>query len=105
MRPQENGHRCDVRSLKLTDAEGRGIIIEALSDAFGFNAGYYTPEKLDSAKHLFELEKDDYITVCLDAAERGVGGDMPGCAYLHKPYKVKSGKVYSFEFRISKAEK
>lgn len=102
MRPQENGHRCDVRSLRFTNGEGRGIVIEALSDAFGFNAGYYTPEKLDKAKHLFELEKDDYITVCLDAAERGVGGDMPGCAYLHKPYKVKSGKVYSFEFRISR---
>ena len=54
------------------------------------------------AKHLFELEKDNCITLCLDAAQRGVGGDMPGCAYLHKPYKLKSGKTYSFEFRISK---
>lgn len=102
MRPQENGHRTDTRSLEITDAAGSGIVIDAMDIPFGFNLGYYTPEKLDRAKHLFELEKDNCITLCLDAAERGVGGDMPGCAYLHKPYKLRSGKTYSFEFRISK---
>lgn len=102
MRPQENGHRCDVRSLSFRRNDGSGILIEAMDNPFGFNAGYYNPEKIDRAKHLFELDKDNYITVCLDAAERGVGGDMPGCAYLHAPYKVKSGKSYAFEFRISR---
>lgn len=102
MRPQENGHRTDVRSLEITDSSGSGIVIDSMDIPFGFNLGYYTPEKLDKATHLFELEKDNCITLCLDAAQRGVGGDMPGCAYLHKPYKLKSGKSYSFEFRISK---
>lgn len=102
MRPQENGHRTDVRSLCVTDDSGFGIVIDAIDIPFGFNLGYYNPEKLDKAKHLFELEKDNCITLCLDAAMRGVGGDMPGCAYLHKPYKLKGGRKYSFEFRISK---
>ncbi len=102
MRPQENGHRSDTRSLEITDASGSGIKIDAMDIPFGFNLGYYNPEKLDSAKHLFELEKDNCITLSLDAAERGVGGDMPGCAYLHKPYKVNSFKEYGFTFRISK---
>lgn len=102
MRPQENGHRCDVRSLTLTDGAGRGIRVDALDVPFGFNAGYYTPEKLDEATHLHSLEKDSFITLSLDAAERGVGGDMPGCAYLHAPYKLKGNKAYTFEFRISR---
>ena len=102
MRPQENGHRTDVRKLVLTDNEGSGIKIEAMDVTFGFNYGYYSPEKIDNAKHLYELEKDDYLTLCLDGAERGVGGDMPGCAYLHKPYKLKDGKRYTFSFRISR---
>lgn len=102
MRPQENGHRTDTRSLEITDASGSGIRIDAMDIPFGFNLGYYNPEKLDNAKHLFELEKDSCITLSLDAAERGVGGDMPGCAYLHKPYKVNSFKEYAFTFRISK---
>jgi len=102
MRPQENGHRTDVRSLSVSDGKGFGIKIDAMDIPFGFNLGYYTPEKLDKAKHLYELEKDNFITLCLDAAMRGVGGDMPGCAHLHKEYRLNSHKKISFRFRISK---
>ena len=105
MRPQENGHRCDVRYLKALDENGEGIVIDALDIPFGFNAMWYTPEALDKAKHLYELAKDNRITLSLDAAMRGVGGDMPGCAYLHDPYKLKAGSSCSFEFRISRAGK
>ncbi len=101
MRPQENGHRTDVRSLQVTDNSGFGIVIDSMDIPFGFNLSYYTPEKLDKATHLYELEKDNCITLSIDGAERGVGGDMPGCAWLHDPYKLKSGKKHSFEFRIS----
>lgn len=102
MRPQENGHRTDVRSLAVNDKTGFGIKIDAMDIPFGFNLGYYTPEKLDKAKHLFELKKDGFITLCLDAAMRGVGGDMPGCAHLHKEYRLNSHKKIEFRFRISK---
>ncbi len=102
MRPQENGHRTDVRTLSITDNSGSGLKIDAMDIPFGFNYSMYNPEKLDKAKHLFELEKDDYLTLCLDGAMRGVGGDMPGCATLHKPYKLKGFKDYTFKFRISK---
>ena len=102
MRPQENGHRTDVRSLAVNDKTGFGIRIDAMDIPFGFNLGYYTPEKLDKAKHLFELKKDGFITLCLDAAMRGVGGDMPGCAHLHKEYRLNSHKKIEFRFRISK---
>ena len=102
MRPQENGHRTDVRNLTITDDDGNGIRIDAMDIPFGFNLGKYTPEKLDKTKHLFELKEDDFLTLCIDGAQRGVGGDMPGAAYLHKPYKLQSFKEYSFSFRISK---
>ncbi len=102
MRPQENGHRTDVRSLTIKDASGFGIKIDAMDIPFGFNLGYYNPEKLDKAKHLHELVKDNHITLCIDGAMRGVGGDMPGCAHLHKEYRLNSHKKIEFEFRISK---
>lgn len=101
MRPQENGHRTDVRSLSVSDEKGFGIKIDAMDIPFGFNLSRYTPEKLDKAEHLYELEKDDFVTLCLDGAMRGVGGDMPGCAHLHKEYKLNSHKKIEFEFRIS----
>lgn len=102
MRPQENGHRTDVRTLEVTNSEGKGIRVDAMDIPFGFNLLKYNPEKIDRTKHLYELEEDNYLTLSLDAAMRGVGGDMPGCAYLHKPYKLKAGKSYAFTFRISK---
>ena len=102
MRPQENGHRTDVRSLEISDASGFGIKIDAMDIPFGLNLGYYNPEQLDKAKHLYELVKDNHITLCIDGAMRGVGGDMPGCAHLHKEYRLNSHKKIEFEFRISK---
>lgn len=102
MRPQENGHRTDVRTLSVSDDSGFGIKIDAMDIPFGFNLGYYNPEKLDKAEHLYELVKDNSITLCLDAAMRGVGGDMPGCAHLHKEYRLNSHKKIEFTFRISK---
>ena len=91
-----------MRSLEVSDNSGFGFVVDAMDIPFGFNLGYYTPEKLDKAKHLYELEKDNCITLCLDGAMRGVGGDMPGCAHLHKEYRLRNFKEYSFEFRISK---
>ena len=103
MRPQENGNRTDVRSLQLTRADGTGLRIEAIEEAFGFSAGAYSQEKLDDAKHLYELLPDEYLNLCIDGRHRGVGGDMPGSAFLHKPYRLGAGK-YEYGFIIKKAE-
>lgn len=102
MRPQENGHRTDVRSLSIGDNSGFGIRIDAMDKPFGFNLSYYNPEKLDKAEHLYELNKDNSLTLSIDGAMRGVGGDMPGCAHLHKEYRLNSHKRIEYEFRISK---
>ncbi len=104
MRPQENGNRTDVRSLQLTRADGTGLRIEAeQGKTLGFSAGYYSQETIDSADHLYDLAADDFIHLHVDGFQRGVGGDMPGSAYLHAPYKLKPGK-YSYRFLIKKAE-
>jgi len=96
MRPQENGHRTDVRRLEFARADGAGLRIDA-HGVIEFNAGYDSQEKLDEARHLYELLPDDCIHLCVDGRQRGVGGDMPGSAYLHATYKLKAGK-YSYKF-------
>lgn len=103
MRPQENGNRTDVRRLQLTGENGKGLTIKApAGKQFNFSAGYYSQEKLDAAKHLYELKADPYITLNLDAAQRGVGGDLPGNTMLHPPYKMGTFKKYCFEFTLSR---
>ena len=49
--------------------------------------------------HLHELCEDEYLSLSIDARQRGVGGDMPGTACLHEPYKMHNGN-YSFAFCI-----
>jgi len=101
MRPQENGTRCDLRALELRDESGFTLRIDAIDRPFAFNAAQHSPEKLDSAKHLHELKKDPFVTLMLDAAQRGVGGDLPGFAMLHKPYRLRQGETYRMTLRFS----
>ncbi len=98
MRPQENGNRTDTRNLTITNDEGYGFEISA-DKTFDFSLREYSQEQLESAKHLYELKKDSYLTLNIDHRQRGVGGDMPGNACLHEPYKLKSG-AYSYSVRI-----
>lgn len=102
MRPQENGTRVDVRMLKLTDNDGRGFRFDALDGgSFEFNARNYSQERLEKAKHLYELEDEDYVSVGIDGFSCGVGGDMPGYACLREPYILHAFKKFSYGYRIS----
>jgi len=104
IRPQENGHREETRSLTLRDGDGGGLKITANGSPFGWGAGRYSPEQLDTAEHEHELKAEENITLLLDAAMRGVGGDLPGNATLHKQYKLKPFKTYSMDFTLARAE-
>ncbi|MBQ3150931.1 MAG: DUF4981 domain-containing protein [Clostridia bacterium] len=101
VRPQENGNRTDVRSLTLTDNNGKGFSIFA-DGKFDFSVSPYSVNKLHKTTHIHKLEQDDFLTLNLDCCQRGVGGDMPGCAYLHEPYKMRPDK-YSFRILLKKS--
>ncbi|MCQ2484178.1 MAG: DUF4981 domain-containing protein [Clostridia bacterium] len=103
MRPQENGNRTDTRRLEITDKNGNGFAVTTDS-TFDFSIHPYSQEKLEKAKHLYELEEDDFLTLNIDHRQRGVGGDMPGAAFLHDKYKLRSGE-YSYHVRLEKISK
>jgi beta-galactosidase len=104
VRPQENGHRTDVRSLSLTDANGHGLQITA-DGLFEFNALRNSVEDFDGEDavnrdyqwydrnpkelardtadvknrrarrtHLNDISPRPYVELCLDEAMQGVGG-------------------------------
>lgn len=102
MRPQENGNRTDTRSVTITNSDGYGFEVSS-DQTFDFSLREYSQEQLEKVKHLYELVKDDYLTLNIDHRQRGVGGDMPGNACLHEPYKLKSG-TYAYSFRLKGVE-
>ena len=100
MRPQENGNRTDVRWLEIRDDSRNGLLIAG--NKFNFSAWPYSQDELERAKHRHELITQDFVTVNIDHMQCGVGGDFPGVANLHEPYKIHKGKKYVFEFAISR---
>ena len=96
--PQENGNHTEVRWLKV--GKENVVEIHASEKPFEMSVHPYTLEMLRKAKHLHELGSLDYLTVNIDGAQRGVGGDTPGIAMLKPQYKIRPGKPQSLKFRL-----
>jgi beta-galactosidase len=101
MRPQESSNRTDTRYLTLTDSEGCGIKIDACYDnPISFSALNYTAEDLEGYQHINEIEYKDKTVLYVDHRQLGVGGDMPGQAFVRNPYRMDKGNKYAFSFVI-----
>ena len=99
VRPQENGTRSDVRWVEALDSNGCGLHISG--GRFGFSVWPYTQEALQNAQHRNELRTQDFLTINVDSRQRGVGGDFPGIASVHEPYRIRRGRTYEMQFLIS----
>ena len=101
MRPQENGHRTDVRVMEITDSEGNGLRFTKQGEKpFAINCHHYTVNDLEKATHIHTLGHKDFTTVCIDLMQRGIGGDTPGNACLREPYIMHSGTEYKYSYSI-----
>ena len=95
--PQENGARNDVDYALFTDARGFGMLVEAGSDTFSFNAAHYSSADLDKALHSHELEKRDETIVNIDYKNNGIGSNSCGPA-IQKKYRFDE---LNFTFEVS----
>ncbi len=96
--PQENGNHCEARWLRVGGEDGLKFV--ATNKPFEFSVHDYTQEALEEAKHAHELKHGDVVEVCIDGAQRGVGGDVPAMACTKKRYKISPNKFHEFSFII-----
>ena len=100
--PQETGNKTDVRWAAFTDADGRGLLVVGqplLSlSALPFTVEDLTQEKRGS-RHTIDLTPRDFVTLCLDLKQRGVGGDDSWGATPHSPYCVPA-RDSTYWFRL-----
>lgn len=78
IRPQETGTKSDIRWWQQTTLGGYGLKIEA-ETPFYASALHYSIESLDDGeekaqRHFFEVEPIDYINLCIDKVQTGIGG-------------------------------
>ena len=77
IRPQETGNKTDIRWWQQKSISGNGIEIVS-EKPLSQSALFYTVETLDEGPvkkngHFPELKKSDFITLCIDAEQMGLG--------------------------------
>ncbi len=105
IRPQENGHRTDVRWLALSNKKGSGLLVVA-DKLIEFNALNNTVSDFDAGenkdknlKHSNDIKARNMVELHIDYKMIGVGGDDSWGAMPHEPYLLKprqQGFSYSF---------
>ena len=99
MRPQESSNRTDMRYMTITDKKGRGLKFTAyFNDPLNFSAYHYTTDGLEKATHINDIPYEDITTLNIDHMLCGVGGDLPGQAFVREPYIMKKGVKQAYSF-------
>jgi len=100
--PGETGNRTDVRWAALTNDQGTGLLITGIPEV-EINALHYTPWELERKSHLYELVRDDDITLRVSYRQKGLGGNdtwtdhgnvLPG-------FTLSTDTTYTYSYRIS----
>lgn len=74
LHPQDNGARTDARWVEFRDTAGSCLRVDSPLH-LTVRAWPYATEDLERATHAHELPRRDFVTLNLDAAVHGVGGD------------------------------
>jgi beta-galactosidase len=85
-RPQETGHRRDLRSLVISDGTASRLGVTTWPNREqhrpGFTLSGYTPQQLDQARHPYELGPSDRVYLFIDDAMHGIGSRACGVDVL-----------------------
>jgi beta-galactosidase len=103
IRPQESGYKTDMRWVKVTNTEGLGISVEG-TQPLCFSAMSQLTEDFDEGvtkknRHTTDIVKRPFVTLHVDLAQRGVGGDTSWGAETHEAYRLKA-KKYTYGFTV-----
>ncbi len=77
-----------MRWVSLTRADGAGIQAVGL-EPLSVNALRYTTEDMERAKHRYQMQRRDFVTLNLDLRLTGVGGDDSWGARPHPKYTLE----------------
>ncbi|MEO9021634.1 MAG: glycoside hydrolase family 2 TIM barrel-domain containing protein [Ginsengibacter sp.] len=103
VRPQETANKTDVRWVKLTDENGKGLWITG-DTVLNIAARHYLDEDLDEGlekhnTHSGELKERDMTVLNIDLEQTGVGGINSWSTWPLKQYRMEY-KDYSYSFTI-----
>ena len=101
-RPQETGHRSEVRRLVLTGPSGPALSIVTEPGPAGHRPGFtltrHTPHQLAAAAHPHELVDDGVLHLYIDDAVHGLGSRACGIDVLPQHALWPSSRSFGLIF-------
>jgi beta-galactosidase len=101
-RPQETGHRPELRRLELSDSDAPRLAVRTTPDLAGHRPGFtltrWTPQQLDVARHPYELPENDRVYLFLDDAVHGLGSRACGIDVLPKHALWPGARTFTVTF-------
>lgn len=101
--PQENGNRCDVNWVTVTDKTNHGLKITALEQPINLSTWDTTQDELEKSGHIGEYKiLEDSFTLNIDHDQIGVGGSDSWSkkSIASDPYRLLD-KEYRYRFSIA----
>ena len=99
IKPQDYGTRTGVRWVKLTDADGDGLLICNADRKLSFNVRHFTQKLLQGANHREDLHSEHTTVFNIDGFRRGTGTASCGPDVLDK-YNVDASKGLKYSFTV-----
>jgi beta-galactosidase len=99
LKPQECGNKTDVRTVKITNKEGKGICFVA-DPVMEVNVLPYEPLELEAHDHAYKLPPVTKTVVRIMDKQMGVGGDDSWQARTHPEFTLYANRMYSFRYYI-----
>ncbi|HEY0238560.1 MAG TPA: glycoside hydrolase family 2 TIM barrel-domain containing protein, partial [Friedmanniella sp.] len=103
-RPQETGHRAELRELVVRDADAARLVVRTQVAADGHRPGFtltsWTPQQLDAARHPYELPQPERTYLFLDDAVHGVGSRACGMDVLPEHALWPSARAFEVELSL-----
>jgi beta-galactosidase len=97
--PTETGNKVAVRWVTLCDAKGVGLLAVG-QPLLSVNALHHTTDDLMSCFHPWEMPLREDVTLNLDFAQMGVGGDNSWGAMQHEAFMLPAKKPYRYSFAL-----
>jgi beta-galactosidase len=95
--PGETGNKAGVRWVTLCDKRGVGLLAVG-QPLLSVNALHHTTEDLMSCMHPWEMPLRQEVTLNLDLAQMGVGGDNSWGAMQHPEFLLPASQAYRYAF-------
>ena len=101
-RPQETGHRAELRWLDIADDDGVRLRLQTAANPAGHRPGFtlnrYTQQQRAQARHPYELGPSEHVYLFVDDAVHGVGSRACGIDVLPQHALWPSARAFEVRF-------